>query len=84
VTEKAIGGGVCRRGAERAWWLGFALFGWGYLALAFWSSDNLTELPTAILLQAINSRMNTTPQRTADLRGARSLTRMFHPPVRSR
>jgi hypothetical protein len=33
----AIVGVVCRGGGERAWWLGFALFGWGYLALAFWS-----------------------------------------------
>jgi hypothetical protein len=31
----AVVGVVCRNGSERAWWLGFALFGWGYLALAF-------------------------------------------------
>ena len=28
---------LCRRGSERTWWLGFALFGCGYLVLAFWS-----------------------------------------------
>ena len=32
---------VCRRGAERAWWLGFTLFGWGYMTLAFWFSEHL-------------------------------------------
>ncbi len=36
----AVVGVVCRAEAERAWWLGFALFGWGYLALAFWSWNN--------------------------------------------
>ena len=30
-----IVGTVCRRGAGRAWWLGFTLFGWGYMTLAF-------------------------------------------------
>jgi hypothetical protein len=46
----AIVGVVCRDGAERAWWLGFALFGWGYLMLAMWYS---VELPTMALLDAI-------------------------------
>ena len=36
------------------WWLGFALFGWGYLLLAFWSS---VELPTMALLDAVGSRL---------------------------
>jgi hypothetical protein len=26
----AVVGAVCRSGAERAWWLGFASFGWIY------------------------------------------------------
>lgn len=34
VLALAIVGIFCRREAERAWWLGFALFGWGYMALA--------------------------------------------------
>ena len=36
VLASGIVGLVCHRGAARAWWLGFTLFGWGYLAvLAF-------------------------------------------------
>jgi hypothetical protein len=35
----AVVGAVCGGDAERTWWLGFALFGWGYVALAFWSRD---------------------------------------------
>ncbi|HEV3120252.1 MAG TPA: hypothetical protein VGY53_00045, partial [Isosphaeraceae bacterium] len=31
----AVVGVACRGEAERAWWLGFALFGWGYLILVF-------------------------------------------------
>ena len=36
VLSLAVVGAVCRGGAGRAWWLGFALFGWGYLGLVFW------------------------------------------------
>jgi hypothetical protein len=50
----AIVGIICRGETERAWWLGFALFGWGYLLLAFWSS---IELPTMVLLDAVGSRL---------------------------
>lgn len=35
VLMLAVVGAVCRRGASRAWWFGFALFGWGYLAVTF-------------------------------------------------
>src|SRR5262245_7304039 len=31
----AVLGAICRRAAERAFWLGFALFGGTYMALAF-------------------------------------------------
>ncbi len=54
VLTLAVVGAVCRRDAERAWWLGFALFGWGYILLAFWTSF---ELPTMALLDAIGSRL---------------------------
>jgi hypothetical protein len=50
----AIVGIVCDGDARRAWWLGFALFGWGYLVLAFWSS---VELPTMVLLDAIGEHL---------------------------
>src|SRR5215208_6439046 len=40
MLAAAILEAVYSRGARRAWWLGFALFGWGYEALASapWSS----------------------------------------------
>ena len=49
----AIVGVVCRQEGERAYWLGFALFGWGYLLLSMWST---AELPTMTLLNATAQR----------------------------
>src|SRR4051812_43554003 len=49
----AVVGIVCRGGAEQVWWLGFSLFGWGYMALAFWFSERVNELPTTTLLAAL-------------------------------
>jgi hypothetical protein len=43
---------VCRGGAERGWF-GYRLFGWGYMALAFWFSERLNELPATTLLAAV-------------------------------
>ncbi len=54
VLNLAVVGTLCREGAKRAWWLGFALFGWGYLVLAFWSS---VQLPTMTLLDVVGSRL---------------------------
>src|SRR5258708_3527685 len=51
----AVVGVVCRGRAERAWWLGIALFGWGYLALAFLGRPTLPRLPTIQLLNAVCS-----------------------------
>jgi hypothetical protein len=59
----AIIGGVYGRGAQRAWWFGFALFGWGYLVLAFapWFDLNVEPgLATAQLLEAIHARVSPT------------------------
>ena len=58
VLTLAIVGVVCRDQSQRAWWLGFALFGWGYLVLAFWSSF---ELPTTALLGWLESRLKVAP-----------------------
>jgi hypothetical protein len=51
VLGLAIVGAICRGTAERSWWLGVALFGWGYMALAFWSPVDATKLPTFTLLE---------------------------------
>src|SRR4051794_11127912 len=47
-----IVGVVRRQGPPRAWWLGFALFGWGYMALAFGprpAESTWPTLPTTVL-----------------------------------
>ncbi len=62
----AVVGIVCDGDARRAWWLGFALFGWGYLVLAFWSS---VELPTMVLLDAISERLGLAVQFRGGMRG---------------
>lgn len=51
VLALSVVGLACRGKAERAWWLGFALFGWGYLALAFWFPEYTPQLPTMILVE---------------------------------
>src|SRR6184192_4085180 len=53
-------GVVCRRHVERAWWLGFSLFGWGYLALvAFWPWYDFP--PTTTLLEVVGPRLGVPP-----------------------
>lgn len=42
----AVVGAACRAGVERAGWLGFGVFGWGYLAFTVWCD----RLPTLALL----------------------------------
>jgi hypothetical protein len=34
----AVVGAIYLRGADRAYWVGFAVFGWGYLVLVNWTS----------------------------------------------
>ena len=49
-----------RRQARRAFWQGFALFGWGYLTMAFvpWAPHPTgLELPTSQLLAAIHAKV---------------------------
>ena len=52
----------CRGRAERTTWLGFAIFGYGYLGLAFWPDSFdlplLPELPTTSLLATIRSHLD--------------------------
>ena len=46
----AVIGAVCRGPGERTWWLGFAVFGGGYFAIAHWPTLNPVLLPTVGLL----------------------------------
>ncbi len=39
-------GAICREASDRPRLLGFAVFGWGYLALAHWYSGHEGPLPT--------------------------------------
>jgi hypothetical protein len=56
VLGLAIVGALCRRGSERVWWLGFAVFGCGYLVLAFWSERNFENLPTVSAIFVLGSK----------------------------
>jgi hypothetical protein len=53
----ALVSALCRGPEERAWWLGFALFGGGYLALVQWMSSAVA-LPTIRLADSIASRFD--------------------------
>jgi hypothetical protein len=58
VLGLAIVGVVSRRGNERTWWLGFTLFGCGYLVLAFWTENGFHSLPTTSLLLFLSSNID--------------------------
>ncbi|MHB1557833.1 MAG: hypothetical protein ACYC61_10155 [Isosphaeraceae bacterium] len=57
----ALTGAFTREPAERAGWLGFALFGGGYLALAYATSTPNSTLPTLSLAQAIEGSWHISP-----------------------
>ena len=60
----ALLGVVYRRGRERAWWLGFALFGGGYLALTtapVLADYALPNLGTTRLLDDVHTRVTRLP-----------------------
>jgi len=50
ILMLAIVGAVCRRASERAWWLGFALCGLGYMRWTFGDVDGIPRPPTNTLL----------------------------------
>ena len=56
VLALAVVGVVCGGPEQRAWWLGFALFGIGYLVLTFWLPARVTRLPTSTLLRALDEK----------------------------
>jgi hypothetical protein len=53
VLALGLVGAACSGETGRAWRLGFALFGWGYLAQAFWFEKAFPRPPTAVLLDAL-------------------------------
>jgi hypothetical protein len=62
-------GAICRAPEERARWLGFVLFGGGYLALANWMSHTV---PTITLVESLCSWLGLTPgptPRTGQVQG---------------
>src|SRR5436305_12135857 len=59
-----IVGVVRRQGPPRAWWLGFALFGWGYMALAFGprpAESTWPTLPTTVLSRLSRDKIGPPP-----------------------
>lgn len=60
VLGIAVIGVVCRGEAERTWWLGFVVFGWGYLATAFWSPSHATKLATTAGLEVVCTKIGLT------------------------
>lgn len=64
----AIVGATYRRGPDRAWWYGFALFGWGYLTLSMgpWFADQIgLKLPTTQGLAYVHAIVVEQPQHVA-------------------
>jgi hypothetical protein len=65
LTHGALGvailGIVLRKGAERAWWLGFFVFGWGYLRLSPWGLVYPTKPPTLLLLEWLRAISGSPP-----------------------
>ncbi len=68
ILGLAVVGVVSRAADERAWWLGFAVFGWGYLALALWSPPGATKLPTLTGLEAVWTKIGMTVPEVAPAR----------------
>ena len=59
----AIVSAIYCKGGRRAWWLGFAVFGWGYLALLRYSRDwGMPLNPLRLLLDMVQPWMAPPPQ----------------------
>ena len=67
LTHGALGlsiFGICfRKGAERAWWIGFFVFGLGYLRLSPWGFVDPEKLPTFLLLEWLRTKSGEPPFR---------------------
>jgi hypothetical protein len=54
VLALGIVGVACRGGAERAWWLGFVLFGCGYMLMVYlFPHGSILYLPTTALVEIL-------------------------------
>jgi hypothetical protein len=60
VLSLAIVGAVCRTGAQRTWWLGFAMLGWTYLGLPLRSLYSGQLLASRIVLKLVSPLMGVT------------------------
>jgi hypothetical protein len=62
ILALAIVGAIYRQGAERVWWLGFSIFGWGYMVLWWFLHDNTSfVLPTTGLLERLAPWLGVAP-----------------------
>jgi hypothetical protein len=75
ILALALVGSICRRGASRAWWIGFLVFGGTYLYLASWTPS---QLPTITLLERIQSSVGAT---ASSARPARTVAGLWQPPA---
>lgn len=60
ILGLALVGAIYRRGKQRAWWVGFCVFGWGYLFLAMTfgrGGFNAPSLLTSQILSALRPRL---------------------------
>ena len=53
ILALALIGALCRRGEKRAWWAGFAAFGWVYMGCAFATYDGWPKLPTQVIFDEL-------------------------------
>jgi hypothetical protein len=60
----AVVGAICRKGTERAWWLGFALFGWNHFGLPFGLYPYVPSLAMHRAFKALAPKIGVTFQQT--------------------